>query len=162
MSDWLATYDVVQECSTDVVRLIVAVVLGGIVGIERQIHGRWAGIRTHMMVSLGAAIFTIAAVTTAPNDANDVTRVIQGIAAGIGFLGAGAILKLGTELEVKGLTTASSIWLAAALGTVAGLGLFALALAAGIVSLLILAILRPLTKAIGKDNAPTVKTSPRS
>jgi putative Mg2+ transporter-C (MgtC) family protein len=121
-------------------------------GFERKLHGRWAGIRTHMMVSLGAAIFTVAAITTAPNDSNEVTRVIQGIAAGIGFLGAGAILKLSSELEVKGLTTASSIWLAAALGTVAGLGQYALATASGLMSLAVLGLLRPVTKTMGKDS----------
>lgn len=138
---------------TDFVRLMVAVLLGGALGIERQLHGRWAGIRTHMMVSLGAAIFTIAAITTAPNDPNEVTRVIQGIAAGIGFLGAGTILKLSTEVEVKGLTTASSIWLAAALGTVAGMGEYALATASGLISVFVLALLRPLTKLIGKHES---------
>ncbi|MEZ6131276.1 MAG: MgtC/SapB family protein [Planctomycetaceae bacterium] len=141
-----------QELGTDSIRLLIAVVLGGVLGIERQIHGRWAGVRTHMMVSLGAAIFTIAAITTAPDDPNEVTRVIQGIAAGIGFLGAGTILKLSTEIEVKGLTTASSIWLAAALGTVAGMGEYALAISSGLMSVLVLAILRPLTKAVGKGN----------
>ncbi|MCA9124860.1 MAG: MgtC/SapB family protein [Planctomycetales bacterium] len=159
MIDWLMNQDGVQEFGTDFTRLLVAVVLGGVLGIERQLHGRWAGIRTHMMVALGAAIFTIAALITAPNNSNEVTRVIQGIAAGIGFLGAGAILKLSNELEVKGLTTASSIWLAAALGTVAGLGEYALAAAAGLISLLVLAVLRPLTKAIGKGNAPNKETS---
>lgn len=152
MIDWFSNHDGVQEFGTNIVRLFIAVVLGGVLGMDRQLHGRWAGIRTHMMVSLGAAIFTIAALTTAPNDSNDVTRVIQGIAAGIGFLGAGTILKLSSEVEVKGLTTASSIWLAAALGAVAGLGQFALAVAAGLMSLFVLAMLRPLTKAIGKSN----------
>ena len=159
MIDWFVNHDGGQEFGTDLLRLFVAVVLGGVLGIERQHHGRWAGIRTHMMVSLGAAIFTLAAIVTAPNDSNEVTRVIQGIAAGIGFLGAGAILKLSTELEVKGLTTASSIWLAAALGTVAGLGEYALASASGLISLVVLAVLRPLTKTIGKDYASNKETS---
>ena len=79
----------------------------------------------------------------------DVTRVVQGIAAGIGFLGAGTILKLSDQLEVKGLTTASSIWLSAALGTAAGLGFYELAVAAMIVTMLILALLRPIEKWIG-------------
>ena len=90
-----------QELGTDCTRLAIASLLGGAIGLERQLHGQWAGIRTHMMVSLGAAIFIIAAITTSPDDSNDVTRVIQGIAAGIGFLGAGAILKLSTEGKVK-------------------------------------------------------------
>lgn len=151
MIESLLSHEGVQEFGTDCLRLFVALLLGGLLGIERQFHGRWAGIRTHMMVSLGAAIFTIAALTTAPNDTNEVTRVIQGIAAGIGFLGAGTIIKLSTEVEVKGLTTASSVWMAAAVGTVAGLGEYALAAASGVMALVVLALLRPLTKAIGKD-----------
>ncbi|MCA9215120.1 MAG: MgtC/SapB family protein [Planctomycetales bacterium] len=151
MIELLLNHEGVQEFGIDCLRLFVALLLGGLLGIERQFHGRWAGIRTHMMVSLGAAIFTIAALTTAPNDTNEVTRVIQGIAAGIGFLGAGTIIKLSTEVEVKGLTTASSVWMAAAVGTVAGLGEYALAAASGVMALVVLALLRPLTKAIGKD-----------
>lgn len=137
-----------REFAQHVVRLLVAVLLGGMLGLERELNGRWAGLRTHMMVSLGAAIFTITALFTASNNLSEVTRVIQGIAAGIGFLGAGTILKLSSRLEVKGLTTASSIWLAAALGTVAGLGLYALAAASVLVALIVLAVLRPLEKAL--------------
>jgi putative Mg2+ transporter-C (MgtC) family protein len=159
MIDWILNQDEVQEFGAFLLRLSIAIVLGGVLGVERQLRGRWAGIRTHMMVSLGAAIFTLAAITTAPNDSNEVTRVIQGIAAGIGFLGAGTILKLSTEAEVKGLTTASSIWLAAALGTVAGMGEYALATASGLMSVLVLVILRPLTKSVGKNNLTRKETT---
>jgi putative Mg2+ transporter-C (MgtC) family protein len=159
MIDWILNQDEVQEFGAFLLRLSIAIVLGGVLGVERQLRGRWAGIRTHMMVSLGAAIFTLAAITTAPNDSNEVTRVIQGIAAGIGFLGAGTILKLSTEVEVKGLTTASSIWLAAALGTVAGMGEYALATASGLMSVLVLVILRPLTKSVGKNNLTRKETT---
>ena len=139
MFEWDLVVDILQ-------RLLVAVALGGLVGIERQIHGRWTGLRTHMAVAMGAAVFAVAALAIAPPPSGQATRVIQGIAAGIGFLGAGTILKLGDQLEVKGLTTASSIWLAAALGTAAGLKLYALAVAATIVTLIVLAVLRPLEK----------------
>ncbi|MCA9027117.1 MAG: MgtC/SapB family protein [Planctomycetaceae bacterium] len=151
MIDWLMNHEFVQEFATDALRLFIAMVLGGALGIERQLHGRWAGIRTHMMVSLGAAIFTLAALSTAPNDPNEVTRVIQGIAAGIGFLGAGTIVTLKGEVEVKGLTTASSIWITAAIGTAAGLGEIAMAVASCLAALSVMAILRPFTKAMGKD-----------
>ncbi len=151
MMEWLLYHESVQEFGTHCLRLFFAVLLGGSLGIERQLRGQWAGIRTHMMVSLGAAIFTLAAVTIAPNDSNEVTRVIQGIAAGIGFLGAGTIVKIGHHAEIKGLTTASSIWMAAALGTVAGMGEFALAAASGLISIVVLALLRPMTKAIGRE-----------
>ncbi len=128
-------------------RLTVAVVLGGLIGIERQVHGRWAGARTHMMVAMGAAIFIMAGQLAAGEGSQrDVTRIVQGIAAGVGFLGAGTILKLSDRMEVKGLTTATSIWLSAALGTVAGLSHYPLAAAGTVVSLLVLAMLRPLEK----------------
>ncbi len=140
-------------------RLAVAVLLGGLVGVERQLHGHWVGLRTLMAVSMGAAIFTLVgkmaaeqALELGANARNivDATRVVQGIAAGVGFLGAGAILKLSDQLEIKGLTTASAIWLSAALGTAAGLALWELALAATIVSLVVLALLRPLEKWLAK------------
>ena len=145
-----ASFDVSQFVDL-FVRLIMAVVLGGLVGMERQLHGRWAGLRTHMSVSIASAVFVIAGVGVAPPDTvPDVTRVIQGIAAGVGFLGAGTILKLGDQLEVKGLTTASSIWLSAALGTAAGLAFYELAIGTVLVALVVLALLRPIEKWIDR------------
>ncbi len=130
-----------------VIRLSTAVGLGGILGIERQFHGRWAGLRTHMTVSMGAATFTVLALTVVGgDDKQDLTRVIQGIAAGIGFLGAGTILKLSDKMEVKGLTTASAIWLAAAVGTAAGLGEYGVAIATTVITMIILALFRPIEK----------------
>ena len=128
------------------IRLGVSILIGGLIGLERQLHGCWAGMRTHMMVSMGAAMFTIAGLEVAKGDLPDTTRVIQGIAAGIGFLGAGTILKLSNQLEVKGLTTASAIWLTAANGTATGLGHWWLAGGGTVGSLLILALLRPIDK----------------
>lgn len=145
------------------VRLLVAVLLGGLVGVERQLNGHWVGLRTLMAVSMGAAIFTLVgklaaeqALELGTNARNivDATRVVQGIAAGVGFLGAGAILKLSDQLEVKGLTTASAIWLSAALGTAAGLALWELAVAATLVSLVVLALLRPVEKWLAKYSRP--------
>jgi putative Mg2+ transporter-C (MgtC) family protein len=124
-------------------RIGVAAVLGGAIGFEREWKGHWAGLRTHMMVAIGCAIFTIAGLDAAGEQREAVTRVIQGIAAGIGFLGAGTILKFEKKQEIKGLTTASSIWLAAALGTTAGLGQHPLAVAAAIISLFVLGVLGP-------------------
>jgi putative Mg2+ transporter-C (MgtC) family protein len=103
------------------VRLATALVLGGLIGFERQAERKTAGFRTHMMVSLGAALFTVTSLEVS-NDAAALTRVIQGVAAGIGFLGAGAILKVDKETEVKGLTTAAGIWLTAGVGMAAGAG----------------------------------------
>jgi putative Mg2+ transporter-C (MgtC) family protein len=137
--EWPAFWD-------DAARVGAAALLGGALGFEREWMGHWAGLRTHMMVAMGCAIFVVGGLDVAGEHRDSVTRVIQGIASGIGFLGAGTILKLDKEQEIKGLTTASSIWLAAALGTTAGLAEYALAVAAAIVSLFILGVLGPIEK----------------
>lgn len=103
------------------VRLALAAVLGGGLGFERERRRRAAGLRTHMLVSLGAAIFVVSSMESGVSP-GDLTRVIQGIAAGIGFVGAGAILKNARRGEVQGLTTAASVWLTAAVGVAAGAG----------------------------------------
>ena len=122
-----------------VMRTLAAALLGGMVGFERARTGKEAGLRTHMLVSLGSALFVMAAVDVGV-EPGDVSRVIQGIAAGIGFLGAGAILKLTDRREIRGLTTAAGIWMTAATGLAAGLGRYGLALIAALLSLLILAV----------------------
>jgi putative Mg2+ transporter-C (MgtC) family protein len=137
--DWPVFWD-------DFARLGAAAVLGGALGLEREWHGHWAGLRTHMMVSIGCAIFVIGGLGLVGDQPQDVTRVIQGIASGIGFLGAGTILKLDQRQEIKGLTTASSIWLAAALGSAAGMAQYALATASALVSLFVLGVLGPVEK----------------
>jgi putative Mg2+ transporter-C (MgtC) family protein len=130
----------------DLLRLGAAALLGGVIGLEREWKGHWAGLRTHMMVAIGSAIFVVAGVGICGPKSEAVTRVIQGIASGIGFLGAGTILKLDQSREIKGLTTASSIWLAAALGAGAGLADYALAFASALISLFVLAGLGPIEK----------------
>jgi putative Mg2+ transporter-C (MgtC) family protein len=158
----------VHKLGDVLLRLLAASLLGALLGVERQMHGRWVGLRTHMMVALGAAIF-VAAVTqlsgppvvteTGALGTDAVSRVIQGIAAGVGFLGAGTILKLTEHMEIKGLTTASSIWLAAAVGTAAGLALYWLAVAGTLISLVVLAVLRPLEKRFERgENSKTMTT----
>jgi putative Mg2+ transporter-C (MgtC) family protein len=134
--------------SDDLARIAVAVLLGGVIGLEREWKGHWAGLRTHILVSMGCAIFVIAGMDIVGQESEAITRVIQGIASGIGFLGAGTILKLDQKEQIKGLTTAASIWLAAALGTTAGSGQYALAVAAAIVSLFVLGVLGPIEKAL--------------
>jgi len=137
--DWPVIWD-------DLLRLGAAALLGGALGFEREWKGHWAGLRTHMMVAIGCAILVIGGLEAAGDQRESVTRVIQGIASGIGFLGAGTILKLDKQQEIKGLTTASSIWLAAALGTTAGLAQYALAVAAACISLFVLGVLGPAEK----------------
>jgi putative Mg2+ transporter-C (MgtC) family protein len=104
-----------------ITRMGVAIVLGGVLGYERESQGKDAGFRTHILVSLGSALFVLI-----PQQAGmaegELSRIIQGIATGIGFVGAGAILKLTEERRIEGLTTAAGIWLTAAIGIAAGLG----------------------------------------
>ena len=104
-----------------VVRLAMAALLGGLLGWEREHAGKAAGVRTHMLVAMGAALFVLVA-QQAGIEAADNSRVLQAIIAGVGFLGAGTNLKREAESQVKGLTTAAGIWLTAAIGVAAGLG----------------------------------------
>jgi putative Mg2+ transporter-C (MgtC) family protein len=119
-------------------RLVLAAVLGGILGYERERKGRSAGVRTHMLVAVGAALFVIGP-TQAGMSIEDMSRVIQGIVQGIGFLGAGAIIVRTAQKEVEGLTTAANIWATAGIGVIVGLGLEATAVLSAAIILIILA-----------------------
>lgn len=123
------------------VRLVVAVLLGGLIGYEREHRRKAAGLRTHMLVALGAAVFVLGPLESGMQVA-DLSRVLQGVVAGIGFLGAGAIIKFDQEGIIKGLTTAASIWMAAAIGITVGLGREVTAIMATILALFILIVLR--------------------
>ena len=127
------------------VRLLVAVVLGGIMGYERETVGASAGLRTHMLVSLGAALFVLIPLQ-AGMEIGDVSRVLQGVTAGIGFIGAGAIIKHTSDNDIKGVTTAASVWLTAAVGIAAGMGREATAVVSALFALIILSLLRSQTK----------------
>ena len=122
------------------IRLLIAAILGGMLGFEREQKGKAAGLRTHMLVALGAALFVLIPQQAGVSDA-DLTRVMQGLVAGVGFLGAGAIIKGNGEEEIKGLTTAAGIWLTAAIGMAAGLGREATAVLSTLIALLILYII---------------------
>jgi putative Mg2+ transporter-C (MgtC) family protein len=107
-------------------RMAVALIIGTVIGLQRELSHKPAGLRTHLLVSLGTALLVVAAVNANMKSA-DVSRVIQGLITGIGFLGGGTILKLTHEHEIRGLTTAAGIWLTAAASVAAGLGEFAAA-----------------------------------
>ena len=129
----------VQQLTSIVLRLLMAAALGGALGYERERHGKSAGVRTHMLVSLGAAIFVLVP-DLAGVPAGDLTRVIQGVIAGIGFLGAGSIIKGEDEERVQGLTTAAGIWLTAAVGICCGLGRESTAMLSALLAVIILAL----------------------
>ena len=117
------------ELAHVVIRLVAAILLGAVVGYEREQAGKEAGLRTHILVAMGTTLFVLAATGSGMN-LDGVSRVIQGLVAGIGFLGAGAILKLSATREIRGLTTAAGIWVTAAIGVAVGLGALGLALLA--------------------------------
>jgi len=119
-------------------RLLTAALLGGVLGYERERKARSAGVRTHMLVAVGAALFVLGPLQAGMEIA-DMSRVIQGVVQGIGFLGAGAIIVRRTQHQVEGLTTAASIWATAGIGVLAGLGLEATAILSTVIVLIILA-----------------------
>src|SRR6187402_210682 len=124
-------------------RLLVAAVLGAVIGIERELHDHPAGVRTHLLVALGSALFTVLSIVGFPSTdgtATDPSRIAAQIVTGIGFLGAGAIIKYGPS--VRGLTTAASLWAAAAIGMAAGAGLPFLGIATTVIVFLSLWPLR--------------------
>jgi len=127
-----------------ILRLVVAALAGGILGWERERHDKPAGLRTHMMVALGAAAFMVAGLQYAedypqfPALRLDPLRVLAGIIGGVGFLGAGTILE--ARGSVRGITTAAGIWVAAAIGTASGMGMYGIAFTSVILAVLILTL----------------------
>ena len=111
------------------IRTITAVILGGIVGMQREKVGKPAGLRTHMLVCLGTAVVVLGC-SGVGMDMDGLSRVIQGIVTGIGFIGAGTILKLTDKQEIQGLTTAAGLWMTAAIGVAVGLGALGIAVIA--------------------------------
>jgi putative Mg2+ transporter-C (MgtC) family protein len=120
-------------------RLTVGLVLGAIIGFERELHRQPAGFRTHSLVSLGAALFTVVSAFGFSGATVDPTRIAAQIVSGIGFIGAGTILQY--RGHIRGLTTAASLWSVAAIGTAAGAGLFVVAITGSILILVILSLL---------------------
>jgi putative Mg2+ transporter-C (MgtC) family protein len=140
-----------HELLTVSFRLLLAAALSAVPGFQRELSGRAAGLRTHMTVAVGAAVFVMAALEAGASiDAT--TRVIQGLATGIGFVGAGAILKSKEDHEIRGLTTAASIWLTAGIGTAVGLGRIWLPVLGTILAFVILSLLQWLGDRIGPPN----------
>jgi putative Mg2+ transporter-C (MgtC) family protein len=119
-------------------RLVAATVVGGLIGLNRDLHGKPTGVRTMGLVALGSALIVVAAGLVGGE--GDATRAVQGVITGIGFLGAGVIVKDSSSERIHGLTTAASIWLTAALGVTSGLGHWELALVATALSFVVLTL----------------------
>ena len=142
-----------------VIRLLAAILLGAIIGAQREHTGKPAGMRTHMLVALGAALFMLAP-AEAGMGSSDLSRVIQGLATGIGFIGGGAILKLSEQREIQGLTSAAAIWMTAAVGVAVGLGRLGLALLSVVLTWFILAIVGKIETRLGL--APATRDQSRA
>lgn len=130
------------------IRLFGALLIGTVVGLQRELTHKPAGLRTHMLVALGTALFILGAAESGMRP-DSLSRIIQGLATGIGFLGAGAIMKLTSEREIHGLTTAAGVWMTAAASAAAALGQVAVALMGTIAGLLVLAAFRNLERQLG-------------
>lgn len=127
-----------------VLRLVLSVFLSGLIGLERQIHRRSAGLRTHILVSLGSCLIMLTSLFVFDIYSGkvplDPARIASGVITGIGFLGAGTIIR--EKENVKGLTTAASLWLVAAIGLAVGIGFYTASIAATILALVVLFFLR--------------------
>jgi len=138
--------DVISNPTTfgDVIaRLTLSAILGGVIGFNRELKNKPAGLRTHALVAVGGCLLTLIGIALASEsigDAGSVSRIIQGIVAGIGFVGGGVILRDPASKDVYGLTTAASILVVSTLGCATGLGLWRAAVACALLSLLILVI----------------------
>ncbi|MEO6710463.1 MAG: MgtC/SapB family protein [Planctomycetota bacterium] len=139
-----------------ILRLSSAVLIGSVLGINRELRGKPAGLRTHSLVSLGAALLTLGMMGIYPAQGGEVSathvdavsRVVQGIVTGVGFIGAGVIIRDSTSTRVHGLTTAATIWISAALGILCGSGVWPAALVGTALTLLVLVFGGPFEKYI--------------
>ncbi len=131
------------------IRIVLAVVLGGIIGTEREVHDKPAGLRTHVLICAGATLFTIISISFT-GQYIDASRVAAGIVTGVGFLAAGAIFR--AEKQIQGLTTAADIWVIAAIGVAIGIGYYSAALLSTILVFFVLMVGRILKEKRGKQD----------
>jgi putative Mg2+ transporter-C (MgtC) family protein len=131
------------------IQVLVAALLGGLIGLEREWRGHEAGFRTNMLIAMGACLFTIVSIRGFPlvgSTARDSSRVAAGVVTGIGFLGAGAIIQ--SQQKIKGITTAATVWMVAAIGMTVGVEAYALAVFSSVITFIILRFLRPVSKTV--------------
>ena len=149
-----------------IARLVLAALFGALIGLEREIHGRTAGFRTHLLVSLGSALFVIVSISFYRMFGNfsgtgmvgvDPARVAAQVVVGIGFLGGGAIIK--EQAAVRGLTTAACLWIAAAIGMACGLGMFLISALVTVISLSSLIVLKKLEGLLSRDSYALMRVS---
>jgi putative Mg2+ transporter-C (MgtC) family protein len=138
------------------VRLAAATLLGAVIGIQRERAGKPAGLRTHMLVTLGTAVFVLAC-SGVGMSLDGLSRVIQGIITGIGFIGAGSILKLSEQRDVQGLTTAAGVWMTAAVGVAVGLGSLGVAILSALFTIIILSFAKRIERQVDEGRAADVE-----
>jgi putative Mg2+ transporter-C (MgtC) family protein len=143
-----------QEAVRAFIRLLAALIAGGVIGLQRELSGKAAGLRTHILVSMGMTLLVLAA-AEADLGPDGMSRVIQGLVTGIGFIGAGAILKMESRHQIQGLTTAAGIWMTAAIGVAIGLGHLGIAALAVLLTWFVLSVVAKLERRIDRsDNKP--------
>jgi len=138
-------------------RVLVAALLGAIIGVQRESRGKAAGLRTNALITLGSAMFGVLSVTVVPHAQGDPSRIAAAVVSGIGFLGGGAILR--HEQHVLGLTSAATIWVDAAIGLAVGVGMYTVAIAVTVVTLFVLEVLPHVENLLGRH---LVNTRPGS
>jgi len=139
----------------DLLGIILAVVFGAAIGLEREISGKAAGLRTNVLICLGAAVFTIISKQMGGGSSDSLTRIAAGVVAGVGFLGAGAVIV--DRGGIHGLTTAATIWLVASIGMACGTGFYSLAVISTFIAILVLMGLGQLEKSLrryGRKHKP--------
>jgi putative Mg2+ transporter-C (MgtC) family protein len=129
-------------------RLLLAALLGAALGMEREWRQKFAGLRTNILIAIGSALFTVMSIDLSAASGGDATRIAAQIVTGIGFLGAGAIMRTGGS--VRGLTTAAMIWVNAAIGVAVGGGEYRVAIIATVVALVVLILLNPVERWIDR------------
>ncbi|WP_047286373.1 MgtC/SapB family protein [Pseudomonas protegens] len=152
LQDEFADIGDARQLTQITLRLLVAALLGGVLGFEREHQGKAAGVRTHMLVAMGAALFVLVP-SLSGAQADAMSRVLQGVIAGIGFLGAGTILKGHEEDQgqhVKGLTTAAGLWMTAAIGVAAGMGREATAVLSTLLALMVFSLMPLIVRRLEK------------
>ena len=147
MEDLVKDFPDLRHLGVITLRLIIAMALGSIIGAQREHIGKPAGLRTHMLISLGAALFIMTSIEFGMDMAGT-SRVLQGLVTGIGFLGAGAILKVQETRQIEGLTTAAGMWMTAAIGVAVGLGRLGLALVSAVLAWLTLSFIGKIERRI--------------
>lgn len=136
-------------------RLCLSAALGGVLGLEREWRQKDAGLRTNILIAMGSALFTVMSIDVSTGSGGDSTRIASGIVTGIGFLGAGAIMRKGSS--IKGLTTAAMIWVNAAVGVAVGGGEYRVAIIATAVALVVLVLLDPVERALVRRHPPRTR-----